>query len=104
MEWMHLEPIHQRVPTPFPANISTNIINKNIRSTKDSNTETNTKKDNTKDNRIIINKLYTTIQSLKSENIGLRKYIRKLKYCLHHIPQTHKTLKNTNRKRKYLKN
>jgi len=84
-----------RVSTPLPSNITTNTINKDIRSTKD-NTETNTK-----NNRIIINKLYATIQSLKSENIRLRKYIRNLKYRLRHIPQTRKTPKKRNRKRKY---
>jgi len=90
-----------RVPTLLLSDIiNTNTINKNIRTTKN-NTKTNTEKDNTKNNRIIINKLYATIQSLKSENIKLRKYIRKLKYHLSHIPQTRKTPKKGKQKEKY---
>lgn len=82
MEWLHLEPsMHQRVLMPPPSN-------KNTRSTK------NSRETSTEDNEILIHKLCTKVQSLKSENIRLRGQIRYLKYRLRHVPQKRKTSKN----------
>jgi len=113
MEWMHIEPIYEKVLTPPSSNNNNNNNNTNImesmhlepsmyervppppcnnkRNTKN-RTETNTKDE-------IIHKLYAKVKSLRSENIRLRGQIRKLKYRLRYIPQKRKKSKKDKQKR-----
>lgn len=110
MEWIHLEPsVQQRVSTPLPSKKNTkNTENtekiENTEKTENIKNTENKIESNTEDNnKIIIHKLYIKVQSLKSENVRLRKQIRDLKYRLRHIPQRRKMPKKDKQKKKIFK-
>lgn len=50
-------------------------------------------------NKTLIREFYTKNKFLRSENIRLHKQVRKLKYCLRHIPKVHKTPKKDKEKK-----
>lgn len=104
-EWMHLEPpIHERGLPPLPLNKSTTDKNNEHlelcarKKVPLLSKESIQKEEN---NMTKINNLYSTIDSLKTKNMKLRKQIRHLKYRLRCTVRIRKMPKNKKQKKRY---